>query len=264
MAQINNLNTVLPFSKTVSANQFLFVSGQIGMNPTTGNLVVGSFEGEVHQVMKNVESLLKENGLHFGDLVKVTIYLKDMSNYQVTNQVYSSYFTGTYPARVCIAVSELPGKANIEIAAVALNNKRQINTNKEIVKLFLEEVRSGKQPDNALYFMADNVLAHQLNAEEQTTVTRTPQNYSDHIREFLKMYGAFSFKITELIGDDDKVYARWEQTGKHLSEIDGHPATGKSLTEIASCVYRLEKEKIVEYWIQIDRFGFEKQLEQNK
>ena len=120
MSQIKTFNTVLPFSQTVSANQFLFISGQIGTNQTTGNLATDSFEAEVHQVMKNVESLLKENDLQFSDLVKVTIYLKDMSNYQVTNEVYGSYFTSTYPARVCIAVSELPGKANIEIDAVAV------------------------------------------------------------------------------------------------------------------------------------------------
>jgi len=135
--------------------------------------------------------------------------------------------------------------------------------NKAIVKLFLEEVRSGKQPENAELFMADSILAHQMNAEEQTTVKRTPQNYTDHIREFLTMYGNFSFEITELIADGDKVYARWQQTGKHLTEIDGYVATGKLITEIASCVYRIKNGKIIEYWIQIDRLGFDKQLQQN-
>jgi len=61
--------------------------------------------------------------------------------------------------------------------------------------------------------------------KKQTTVKRTPQNYADHIREFLKMYGNFSFEITELIADSDKVYARWKQTGKHLTEIDGYAPT---------------------------------------
>jgi len=136
--------------------------------------------------------------------------------------------------------------------------------NKAIVKQFLEQVRSGKQPDNAISFMADSILAHQMNSEEQTTIKRTPQNYADHVREFLKMYGNFSFEITELIADGDKVYARWQQTGKHLTEIDGYAPTGRPLTEIASCVYRLENGKIIEYWIQIDRLGFEKQLQQNK
>ena len=140
----------------------------------------------------------------------------------------------------------------------------QASSNKEIVRQFLEQVRSGKNPDKAYLFMADTVVAHQVNSENQTIVKRTPQNYADHIRDFLKMYGNYSFEITELIADDDRVYARWLQTGKHLSELDGYIPTGKSLVEIASCVYRVENKKIVEYWIQIDRLGFEKQLERNK
>lgn len=106
--------------------------------------------------------------------------------------------------------------------------------------------------------------AHQMNVERVYVVNRTPKNYSDHVKEFLKMYGNFTFEITELIAENDKVYARWHQTGKHLGEIDGNNATGKPISEIASAVYRLENGKIVEYWIQIDRFGFEKQLSEGK
>src|SRR5487761_2309316 len=115
--------------------------------------------------------------------------------------------------------------------------------NKKIVNLFLDQVRSGKQPGNANLFMADSVLAHQMNSEEQTTITRTPKNYSDHVREFIEIYGNYKFEITELICDGDKVYARWTQTGKHLTEIDGYVPTGKPLTEIASwCIdWRMEK-----------------------
>ncbi len=112
--------------------------------------------------------------------------------------------------------------------------------------------------------MADRILAHQMNSEGQTTVERTPDNYADHIREFLQLFGKVSFAITELIADGDKVYARWIQHGKHLDSIDGYAPTGKPLAEIASCVYRLEEGKIVEYWIQIDRLGFEKQLQHNQ
>jgi predicted ester cyclase len=75
------------------------------------------------------------------------------------------------------------------------------------------------------------------------------------------MYGPFGFEITELIAQGDKVYARWKQTGKHLAEIDGHAATGRPLIELASAVYRVENGRIAEYWIQIDRLGFEKQLQ---
>ena len=103
-----------------------------------------------------------------------------------------------------------------------------------------------------------------MNAEEPTTIKRTPQDYSEHVKDFLLMYGHFTFEITELLSEGDKVYVRWIQVGTHLTEIDGYAATGKPLTEIASAVYRLENNKIVEYWIQIDRLGFEKQLQRNR
>ena len=268
---INSINTMaqqkqvngLPFSKTVSASGLLFISGQIGMDSVTGKLVTTSFEAEAKQVMSNVENALKENGLNFNDLINVTIYLKNMSNYQVTNQVYASYFNGKFPARVCIAVADLPAHANIEISGTAKAPLNNSISNKEVMRQFLKEVRSGRDPDKASLYMSDTILAHQVNAEDETTVKRTPENYAAHVKEFLKMYGNFSFEVTELITENDKVYVRWKQTGKHLTEIDGHAATGKPLTEIASAVYRLENGKIVEYWIQIDRLGFEKQLQSN-
>jgi reactive intermediate/imine deaminase len=260
MAQQSPPQAILPLSKTYTANDFTFISGQIGIDEITGKLVTSSFAAEANQVMKNIAALLKNEGLNFSDIASVTIYLKNMDNYQITNDVYSAYFKDKFPSRVCIAVSDLPGKANIEIAATASNRNRLTPGNKEIIKQFLENVRSGKYPEQSSLFMADTVQAHQMNSEEQTTVKRTPQNYTDHITEFLKMYGKYTFEITELIAEGDRVYARWIQKGKHLAEIDGYPATGKPLTEIASCVYRLESQKIVEYWIQIDRSGFDKQL----
>ena len=262
--QQENITSPLPFSKVISANDFVFISGQVGIDETTGKLVNSSFEAEVQQVMKNIGILLEKERLGYNDLVSVTIYLKSMDNYQLTNKIYSSYFKGAFPSRVCIAVADLPAKANIEIAATAKIEKTSSERNRETVKLFLETVRSGKTPDKANLFMADTVLAHQMNAEEQIAVKRTPENYSEHVKEFLTMYGNFSFEITELISEGDKVYVRWIQKGKHLTGIDGYAPTGKALTEIASAVYRLDNNKIVEYWIQIDRLGFEKQLQQNK
>lgn len=253
-----------PYSKVKSAGDFIFISGQLGIDSLTKKLVTSSFESESHQVMKNIGHLLKECGLDFSDLVNVTIYLKNMDNYLLTNQVYSTYFKGDFPARVCIAVLDLPGKGNIEIAATALKRKNPSIENKQLVKRFLEDVRSGKNPDHAVLYMADTLLAHQMNAEEETTVKRTPQNYAEHVKEFLTLYGNFKFELTELIAEDDKVYVRWKQTGKHLGTIDGYPATGKQLIEIASSVYRIEKGKIAEYWIQIDRSGLEKQLNREK
>lgn len=132
--------------------------------------------------------------------------------------------------------------------------------NKAIIQAFLVNIRGGNNLQDVALYMADTVLAHQMNVENPTTVTRTPSNYADHIREFLTMFGNFTLEVTELLADGDKVYARWLQKGHHLTTIDGHAATGKPLNEIASCVYRLEAGKIVEYWIQIDRYGFEWQL----
>jgi predicted ester cyclase len=112
--------------------------------------------------------------------------------------------------------------------------------------------------------MADTVLAHQMNAEKQETVKRTPQNYTEHVKDFIRLYGHYEFEITELITQGNKVYARWEQTGRHLADIDQYKATGLPLTEIGSSVYRVENGKIAEYWIQLDREGFNQQLQQNE
>src|SRR5579884_2017810 len=107
-------------------------------------------------------------------------------------------------------------------------------TPKEVVKGFIDIVRSGKDPERAAEFLATSVKAHQMNAEKAETVVRSPRDYSDHVREFLRLYGPFEFEITELLADGDKVYVRWKQTGRHLSEIDGFAPTGKPLIEIAS------------------------------
>lgn len=158
-------------------------------------------------------------------------------------------------------VADLPSHAHFEISGTAIISSNSSASNKYVIQQFLKEVRSGQDPDKAPLYMADTVSAHQMNAEDEAIVKRTPENYAEHVKEFLKMYGNFSFEVTELIAENDKVYVRWKQTGKHLAEIDGHPATGRPLTEIGSAVYRLENGKIAEYWIQIDRFGFEKQLQ---
>ncbi|NQX64386.1 ester cyclase [Paenibacillus qinlingensis] len=133
----------------------------------------------------------------------------------------------------------------------------------EVVRQFFNLVRSGKQPDDAKDYMAEQVLAHQMTAENEKTVHRTPTNYADHVREMLEAYGTFQLEIQELLSQEDRVYVRWKQTGIHVGEVDGYPPTGKPIIEIASAVYRVEHGKIVEYWIQIDRAGIRVQLEQN-
>ncbi|WP_339786215.1 ester cyclase [Paenibacillus sp. FSL R7-0313] len=137
-------------------------------------------------------------------------------------------------------------------------------TAEQIVRTFFEEVRTGRNPDYASNVMAEQVLAHQVISEEEVTVTRTPSDYADHVREMIEAYGEFLLEIQEMLTQGDKVYVRWRQTGNHIGEVDGYSPTNLPVIEIASAVYRVENEQIAEYWIQIDRLGIEKQLERNR
>ena len=134
---------------------------------------------------------------------------------------------------------------------------------KQVVEGFLNDVRSGKHPGRASDYLADTVLAHQVTSENPQTVKRTPGNYAAHVQDFLRLFGNFEFKVTELLADGNKVYARWEQRGVHQAEVDGYKATGLPLLEFTSAVYRIENGKIVEYWLQTDRAGFDEQLKRN-
>lgn len=137
-------------------------------------------------------------------------------------------------------------------------------TPEQIVRTFFEEVRSGKRPDYSNQLMEERVLAHQIVSEEEQTVLRTPEDYAEHVREMKEAYGNFSIEIQELVADGNKVYVRWKQIGTHVGEIDGYEPTGLPVIQLASAVYKIENEKISEYWIQIDRLGIQKQLEHNK
>ncbi|WP_152393124.1 ester cyclase [Paenibacillus guangzhouensis] len=134
----------------------------------------------------------------------------------------------------------------------------------EVVREFFEKVRSGQEPDAAHRLMAERVLAHQLTSENEVTVERSPANYADHVREMLDAYGPFHLSIEAFIAQADRVYVRWRQSGIHIGEVDGYAPTHQPVIEIASAVYRVEHEKIVEYWIQIDREGIRIQMERNK
>lgn len=94
--------------------------------------------------------------------------------------------------------------------------------------------------------MADEVIANQVVSEERLTIARTPQEYAEHVEEMVLEYGAFDFQIDELIAEGNRVYARWTQVGN-------------GITQLTSCVYRIEDNKIREYWIQIDRLGLQLQ-----
>jgi predicted ester cyclase len=135
---------------------------------------------------------------------------------------------------------------------------------KAVVTEFLHEVRAGRRPERAGDFLAETVIAHQLNAERPIDVERSPADYARHIEDFKRAYGAFDLEVTELIAEGDRVYARWRQTGCHIGPIEGCAPTRRPVVELASAVYRVVDGKIVEYWIQVDRWGTEAQLRANR
>tara|TARA_B100000609_G_scaffold22376_1_gene15888 strand:+ start:513 stop:893 length:381 start_codon:yes stop_codon:yes gene_type:complete len=109
-----------PYNQAVMVKNTLYISGQVALNPTTNELIQGSINEESHQIMKNIESILKEAGLDFKNVVRSKIYLTDMSNFSKVNEVYGSYFEkGHEPARTTIEVSGLPLGVDVEIDMIA-------------------------------------------------------------------------------------------------------------------------------------------------
>jgi len=108
-----------PYSQAVKAGNLLFVSGQVPIDPATGNVVTGSIKEETTQVMKNLAAVLEVSGTNFNAIVKTTIFLSDMALFAEVNEVYGSYFTGNYPARETLAVKGLPKGVNVEISVIA-------------------------------------------------------------------------------------------------------------------------------------------------
>ncbi|MEI2747795.1 MAG: RidA family protein [Ferruginibacter sp.] len=108
-----------PYNQAVKAGGLLFISGQIALDPQTGELVAGSTADETHQVMKNLAAILKEAGLGFEQVAKTTIFLSSMDLFAEVNQVYGQYFSGDYPARETVAVKGLPKNVNVEISMIA-------------------------------------------------------------------------------------------------------------------------------------------------
>jgi 2-iminobutanoate/2-iminopropanoate deaminase len=109
-----------PYSQAVAAGNMLFVSGQVAINPADGKLVTINIIQEANQVMENIGAILKEAGFDYSDIVKTTIFLKDMQNFQSVNEVYGNYFTENFPARETVGVSGLPLNVNVEISVVAI------------------------------------------------------------------------------------------------------------------------------------------------
>jgi 2-iminobutanoate/2-iminopropanoate deaminase len=109
-----------PYSQAILAGGVLYVSGQIALDPASGHLVTGTIEEETHQVMKNLQAILLEAGLNFSQVAKCTIFVKDLGNFALINEVYGSYFSQTPPARETVEVSRLPKDVQVEISCIAV------------------------------------------------------------------------------------------------------------------------------------------------
>lgn len=108
-----------PYSQAVKAGEFLFLSGQIALVPGTSELKNGNITEETMQVMENLKTVLQEAKLSFGNVVKTSIFLKEMSSFAAVNEVYGKYFDKDFPARETIAVKTLPKDVNVEISMIA-------------------------------------------------------------------------------------------------------------------------------------------------
>lgn len=108
-----------PYNQSVLLNGILFVSGQIALDPATGELVEGGVVAETHQVLKNIQAILTVAGTSLDKVVKTSIFLSDMNNFTLVNEVYGSYFTTDFPARETVEVSKLPKGVSVEISVIA-------------------------------------------------------------------------------------------------------------------------------------------------
>jgi 2-iminobutanoate/2-iminopropanoate deaminase len=109
-----------PYSQAIQAGNMLFISGQIAIQKSTGNMVTQNVEEETKQVMQNIAEILKAAGLNFTNVVKSTIFLKDMGSFPKVNEIYGQYFQQQPPARETVEVSRLPKDVNVEISCIAI------------------------------------------------------------------------------------------------------------------------------------------------
>ena len=110
-----------PYSQAVLVDNTLYCSGQIALDPLTGDLVMDTIEQETEQVMKNIEAVLAASKMNFKHVVKCSIFMSSIEYYDEINEIYSRYFKGTSPAREAVAVKTLPKNVNVEISVIAHN-----------------------------------------------------------------------------------------------------------------------------------------------
>lgn len=109
-----------PYSQAVLNNNVLYTSGQIAINPKTGELVIDTIQNETKMVMENLKAVLNEAGMDFSNVVKSTIFISDMNDFSLINEVYGKFFTEDFPARETVQVACLPKNVNVEISMIAV------------------------------------------------------------------------------------------------------------------------------------------------
>lgn len=123
MIVINSKSTpeaIGPYSQAIKSGKLVFCSGQIGLSAESGQLAGDDISSQTHQALRNLKSILEEAGSDFSHVVKVTVFLTDLSYYAAVNEIYSKYFTGIKPARSAVQVSKLPKEALVEIECIAV------------------------------------------------------------------------------------------------------------------------------------------------
>lgn len=108
-----------PYNQAIQTGNLLFISGQICIDPTSGELKNRDLQEETHQVMHNLKAILQQAGMNFSNVVKTTIFLTDMKRFSEVNDIYGKYFDGEFPARETVQVSALPKFVNVEISMIA-------------------------------------------------------------------------------------------------------------------------------------------------
>ncbi len=108
-----------PYSQAIRIGEFLYTSGQIALNPENMEMMNGAIEEETEWVLKNLEAILKADGMSLAHVIKTTVYLTDLGEFAKVNQVYENFFGETKPARACVQVAALPKGAKVEIDAIA-------------------------------------------------------------------------------------------------------------------------------------------------
>jgi 2-iminobutanoate/2-iminopropanoate deaminase len=109
-----------PYSQAIKSGKVLYTSGQIALDPATGNLVEGDFAAQANRVFENMKAVLAAAGANFSNVAKATVYLTDLANFATLNEIYASYFGATKPARSTVGVAQLPKGALVEIDLIAI------------------------------------------------------------------------------------------------------------------------------------------------